>query len=113
VQFIIKRDCQGNFKFASLQGKIGQTLLKQHGISNDHTSFILIDNEKIYFKSSAALSVSSKLDGPWRLLAIFRIVPPFIRNILYTIVAKNRYKWFGKQESCMLPHPEWKDRFLD
>ena len=113
VQFIIKRDSLGHFKFASLQGEIGQSLLKKHGLNNDLTSFILIENEKVYLKSSAALRVSSKLDGPWRLLAIFRIVPPFIRNILYTIVAKNRYKWFGKQESCMLPHPEWKDRFLD
>jgi predicted DCC family thiol-disulfide oxidoreductase YuxK len=113
VQFIIKRDPHGHFKFASLQGETGQTLIKQYGLNYDLTSFILIENEKIYFKSSAALRVSSKLVGAWRLLAILRIIPPLIRDFLYTIVARNRYKWFGKQESCMLPQPEWRDRFLD
>jgi predicted DCC family thiol-disulfide oxidoreductase YuxK len=113
VQFIIKRDSLGHFKFASLQGEIGQSLLKKHGLNNDLTSFILIENEKVYLKSSAALRVSSKLDGAWGMLSILRILPPFLRDLLYDIVAKNRYKWFGKEESCMLPLPEWKERFLD
>jgi predicted DCC family thiol-disulfide oxidoreductase YuxK len=113
VQFIIKRDSLGYFKFASLQGEIGQTLLKKHSLNNNLTSFILIENEKVYLKSNAALRVSSKLDGPWRMLSLFRILPPLFRDFLYDIVAKNRYLWFGKEESCMLPLPEWKERFLD
>lgn len=113
VQFIIKRDSLGYFKFASLQGEIGQALLKEHGMNNDLISFILIENQKVYLKSSAALRVSSKLDGAWGMLSLFRILPPFFRDFLYDIVAKNRYKWFGKEESCMLPLPEWKERFLD
>jgi predicted DCC family thiol-disulfide oxidoreductase YuxK len=113
VQFILKRDSIGYFKFASLQGETGQALLKKHGLNHDLTSFILIENEKVYLKSSAALRVSSKLDGAWGMLWLFRILPLFFRDFIYDIVAKNRYRWFGKEESCMLPLPKWKDRFLD
>jgi predicted DCC family thiol-disulfide oxidoreductase YuxK len=113
VQFIIKRDSAGYFKFASLQSETGQTLLKKHHLNTDLNSFVLIENETAYVKSSAALRVCSKLSGVWRILSIFRILPPFIRDLGYDYVAKNRYKWFGKKESCMLPLPEWKQRFLD
>ncbi|MBV7506582.1 thiol-disulfide oxidoreductase DCC family protein [Bacillus sp. sid0103] len=113
VQFIIKRDSAGYFKFASLQSQTGQTLLKKHGLNNDLNSFVLIENDKVYLKSSAALRVCSKLGTVWRIFSIFRFLPSFIRDFLYDIVAKNRYKWFGKEESCMLPLPEWKQRFLD
>jgi len=113
VQFIIKRDTAGYFKFASLQSESGQTLLKKCGLNNNLNSFVLIENNKVYLKSSAALRVCSKLGTGWRILSIFRFLPPFIRDFLYDIVAKNRYKWFGKEESCMLPLPEWKERFLD
>ncbi|MFP5111902.1 thiol-disulfide oxidoreductase DCC family protein [Bacillaceae bacterium C204] len=113
VQFIIKRDTVGYFKFASLQSESGQTLIKKFGLNNDLNSFVLIENNKVYLKSSAALRVCSKLGTGWRILSIFRFLPPFFRDFLYDIVAKNRYKWFGKEESCMLPLPEWKERFLD
>jgi predicted DCC family thiol-disulfide oxidoreductase YuxK len=113
VQFIIKRDSAGSFKFASLQGETGQFLLKRYGLKNDLNSFILIENNKGYLKSSAALRVCSKLGSTWPLLSVFRLLPPFFRDFLYDIVAKNRYKWFGKEDSCMLPLPQWKERFLD
>ncbi|MEH7480984.1 thiol-disulfide oxidoreductase DCC family protein [Neobacillus drentensis] len=113
VKFIIKRDTSGYFKFASLQGETGQRLLKKHSLNYDLNSFVLIEKEKVYIKSSAALRVCSQLGGAWRILSIFRFLPPLFRDFLYDIVAKNRYKWFGKEESCILPLPKWKQRFLD
>ncbi|MBT2736038.1 thiol-disulfide oxidoreductase DCC family protein [Bacillus sp. ISL-7] len=113
VKFIIKRDTSGYFKFASLQGETGQRLLKKHSLNYDLNSFVLIEKEKVYIKSSAALRVCSQLGGAWRIFSIFRFLPPLFRDFLYDIVAKNRYKWFGKEESCILPLPNWKQRFLD
>ncbi|MGF6949539.1 putative DCC family thiol-disulfide oxidoreductase YuxK [Neobacillus sp. B4I6] len=113
VKFIIKRDTLGYFKFASLQGETGQRLLKKHSLNYDLNSFVLIEKEKVYIKSSAALRVCSQLGGAWRIFSIFRFLPPLFRDFLYDIVAKNRYKWFGKEESCILPLPKWKQRFLD
>jgi predicted DCC family thiol-disulfide oxidoreductase YuxK len=113
VKFILKRDPQGYFKFASLQGETGQRLLKRHGLNSDMNSFVLIENERTYVKSSAALRVCSKLSGAWSILSLFRILPPSFRDFMYDFVARNRYKWFGKEESCMVPLPEWKQRFLD
>jgi predicted DCC family thiol-disulfide oxidoreductase YuxK len=113
VKFIIKRDTSGYFKFASLQGETGQRLLKKHSLNYDLNSFVLIEKEKVYIKSSAALRVCSQLGGAWRIFSIFRFLPPLFRDFLYDIVAKNRYKWFGKEESCILPLPKWKQRFLD
>jgi predicted DCC family thiol-disulfide oxidoreductase YuxK len=113
VQFILKRDPVGYFKFASLQGETGQKLLKRYGISTELNSFVLIEKDKIYLKSSAALRVCRHLTGPWKSLSFLRIIPPVIRDFLYDIVAKNRYRWFGKKESCMLPSPKWKNRFID
>jgi predicted DCC family thiol-disulfide oxidoreductase YuxK len=113
VKFIIKRDSDGQFKFASLQSETGQTLLRMHGLNKDLSSFVLLEDDKVYLKSSAALHVCRKLDSAWPILSLFRFLPPFIRDFLYDFVAKNRYKWFGKEESCLVPSPEWKQRFLD
>lgn len=114
VQFIIKRDSAGVFKFASLQGETGQLLLKEHGFpADDLNSFVLVENGLIYTKSTAALRVCGQLPGLWKILAVLRIVPAFLRDGVYEFVARNRYKWFGKTESCMLPRREWKQRFLD
>lgn len=113
VQFILKRDPEGYFKFASLQSETGQKLLKKYGFSTDINSFVLIEDGKGFVKSSAALHVCMHLKGPWKMLFILRMIPPFIRDFFYDIVANNRYKLFGKKESCMLPSPKWKKRFLD
>jgi len=112
VQFIIKRDPQGIYKFASLQSEIGQNLLKQYNIPADIDSFILIDGIKWFGKSSAALHVCKNLSGLWRAFHFLLIIPTPIRDFFYDIIAKNRYKWFGKKDSCLLPSPEIRKRFL-
>lgn len=114
INFIIKHDPKGTFKFASLQGETGKRLLQQHQINPAETdSIVLIDKENVSVKSSAALRIAKYLDKGFPLLFGFMIVPKFIRNAVYDFIAKNRYKWFGKKESCMIPTPELKSRFLD
>jgi predicted DCC family thiol-disulfide oxidoreductase YuxK len=114
VQFIIKRDVKKKFLFASLQGKTGQEILKKFDLpANDFNSFILADGDKIYTRSTAALRIAKQLPGGWKLLYGCMIIPAFIRNAVYNCIAKNRYKWFGKKDECMVPTPELKARFLD
>ena len=114
VQTVLRKDKAGIFKFASLQSDVGQKLLKQYNLpTSNFGSFVLIQNEKIYLKSTAALTVAKQLSGPIKLLYGFMIVPAFIRNFFYNIIAKNRYKWFGKMDECMIPTPEIKSRFLN
>ena len=112
VQFILKRDTKGIFKFASLQSEVGTQIIKQYEIPKDIESFVLIDDEKAYYKSTAALLLSKDLKWPWKAMYIFMIVPSPIRNIFYHVIANNRYKWFGKKESCRLPSPEVRSRFI-
>ena len=114
INFIIKHDPKGVFKFASLQGETGQKLLAQHNIDPQETdSIVLIDNDQVSVKSSAALRIAKNLNQGYPLLFGFMIIPTFIRNGVYDFIAANRYKWFGKKESCMLPTPELRSRFLD
>jgi predicted DCC family thiol-disulfide oxidoreductase YuxK len=112
VQFIIKRDPANQFSFASLQSETGKDLLKKYHLS-EVDSVILLKDDKYYLESNAALEICSHLTGGWKLLAIFKVIPPFIRDPLYRIIARNRYKWFGKQDSCMLPTEEMKKRFFE
>lgn len=113
VNFIINRDRRGYFKFAPLQSKIGEKLLAEHKIDKAAAdSVILFENGKIYTHSSAALRIARKLDGAWRLLYGFVAVPPFIRDFIYKLFAKNRYRMFGRQDACMMPTPEIRARFL-
>lgn len=112
VQFILERDPNEIFRFASLQSEAGQDLLKKYHVPEDVDSMILIESDKVYFKSSAALRISRHLQGTWKLLYILIIVPAPVRNVVYDIIARNRYKWFGKKESCMLPSPNVRKRFL-
>ncbi len=114
VQFIIKHDPKRTFRFASLQSEFGQKVLQQFGLPADElNSFILLEEGKIYTKSTGALLVTKKLSSLWPALYGFIIVPPFIRNAVYSWVANNRYKWFGKKEACWLPTPELRKLFLD
>lgn len=113
VQFVLKRDKKGYFKFAALQSEAGQALLEQHQLpTEDFDSFVLLENGKLYQRSTAALRVCRRLGGAWPLLYAFIIVPPFIRNAVYNWVSRNRYRWYGKKETCMMPKPEWQERFL-
>ena len=114
VQFVLKHDTKGVFRFASLQSEVGQKLLRKYGLpAEDFQSFVLIKNERSYVQSTAALQVARALRFPIYLLSILLLIPRPIRDFFYKIIAKNRYKWFGKKESCWLPKPEWKERFID
>ena len=113
VQFIMKRDPKGLFKFASLQSEIGKELLRKYNAPMDIDSFVLIEDNQCYMKSSAALRVCKNLKGAWKLLYCLFIVPKPLRDYVYRIIAKNRYKWFGKKESCKLPSSEERKRFLE
>ena len=114
VQVVIKSDAKKRFQFASLQSAFGQKIMQENGLPlTELNSFILLEGDKIYTKSTAALRVAKRLKGLWPLLYAFIVVPPFIRNWVYDFVSKNRYKWFGKQEACWLPTPELKGRFLN
>jgi predicted DCC family thiol-disulfide oxidoreductase YuxK len=114
VQFIIKHDHKKQFLFGSLQGHYGQTVLTRHQLPKDaFNSFMLLEGEKLYTKSTGALRMLKHLGRGWQLLYVFIIVPPFIRDGVYNIIANNRYKWFGKKNECWLPTPALKERFLD
>jgi predicted DCC family thiol-disulfide oxidoreductase YuxK len=113
VTYIIKRDKKNVFKFAALQSEIGQQLISKFNIDTSKVdSIIFIDGEKHYTKSSAVLHIAKQLSGAYPLLFGFMVVPKFIRNSVYDYIAKNRYKWFGKKESCMIPTVELKSKFL-
>ncbi|QHE61812.1 DUF393 domain-containing protein [Rossellomorea vietnamensis] len=113
VRFIIKRDAKGEFRFASLQSETGQKLLKKHNIPETTDSFVLVDGEQASVESTAALKVSSKLKWPWKIFALLLVIPKPIRDSIYRIIARNRYRWFGKQESCMIPSKEIRERFIE
>lgn len=114
VQFIIRKDKKKEFRFASLQGKTGQELLKKFDLPvNNLNSFVLVVDGKAYTRSTAALTIARRLGGGWRLFYAFIIIPHFIRDAFYNIIAKNRYRWFGKRDECMLPSPDLQERFLD
>ena len=114
VQFVIKHDPTDTFMFAALQSATGQKLLQQCNLPKvGFDSFVLIQNGKVFLKSTAALQVAKQLSGPVKSLYGFIIVPSFIRNAVYTVIAKNRYKWFGKKDSCMIPTASLKAKFLN
>ena len=113
VQFVIEHDRTGRFKFASLQSDVAREFLKEAPADFRNTdSVILLENGKFYQQSTAALRILRHLAAPWSWLYAFIILPAFLRDIVYAFIARNRYRWFGQQESCMLPTPELKGRFL-
>lgn len=111
INFIIRHDEGGYFKFAALQSEVTQELLGKN-IKAMPESVILIEKHKKYERSSAALRIAKKLNGLWPLLYVFIIVPKPIRDWFYNLIAKNRYKWFGVMDACMIPSPEVRQRFL-
>ncbi|WP_345274387.1 thiol-disulfide oxidoreductase DCC family protein [Flaviramulus aquimarinus] len=115
VLYVIKRDKKNLFMFAALQSETGKHIIEKHNINTTKVdSIILYNPEKgIDYKSTAALKIASKLGFPTNILAVFLIVPNFIRNWVYDFIAKNRYKWYGKKEACMIPTPELRNRFLE
>jgi predicted DCC family thiol-disulfide oxidoreductase YuxK len=114
VQFVIRHDKGGKVRFASLQSKAGQVakdaILTKKGSVPD--SLIFLEHGTYYTESDAALRLAKYLDGGWKNLRYLRIFPGFLRDAVYRLVARNRYRMFGKQDACMLPTPELKQRFL-
>jgi predicted DCC family thiol-disulfide oxidoreductase YuxK len=114
VQFILKRDREGIFRFASLQSEIGRRLMTEHGLDPDAlNSVVVIDDGRAWQESAAALRIARHLPGAWKLLRAFAVVPRSVRDALYRWIARNRYRWFGKTEACWLPTPELRGRFLE
>ena len=113
VQFVIQRDAKQQFRFASIQSDLGQKVLQQYGLSTTKiNTVVLLNNNQIYTHSTAALHIAQHLGGLWQLASLALWVPAPLRDAVYTFIAQNRYRWFGKQESCWLPTPELKNRFL-
>ena len=114
VNWIIDHDKQNQFKFASLQSAYGQSKVKELGLGDNYMNTVVFEDDgRAYLRSDAALQIVKQLGGVYSLAAIFYIVPKFIRDFFYKIVANNRYKWFGKKESCRVPTSELKSKFLE
>ncbi|MGV8947003.1 MAG: thiol-disulfide oxidoreductase DCC family protein [Lutibacter sp.] len=114
VNFIIKHDKKNQFLFASFQSDAAKEILLQFNLKNlNEKSVILIETGKVYDKSTAALKIAKQLKGGFKLLYGFIFVPKFLRDWVYNFLANHRYNWFGKRESCMVPSPELKNKFLD
>lgn len=113
VNFIIDHDEKKYFKFNSLQSNIAQNFLKRKNLDLPKMdTIVLMMNEKVYFKSSAALQIAKKLNGFWKVVYILAIIPEPLRDLIYNFIARNRYKWFGRRESCRIPTEDESDRFL-
>jgi predicted DCC family thiol-disulfide oxidoreductase YuxK len=110
VQFVIERDSRKRFRFASLQSPVAEQLL---GRRDDLESVVLVENGEIYRKSTAALRIARRLDGLWPLLAVFLVLPRFLRDAVYDWIGRRRYRMFGKRDACWVPSAELAERFLD
>ncbi len=114
VNWIIDHDKKNEFRFASLQSEYGQRMVQQYNISGNYMdTVVLIKNDRAYLRSAAVLQVLRGIGGIYSLAMVFYIFPAFIRDVVYNFIAKNRYRWFGKQESCRIPTPELKAKFID
>ena len=114
VRFIIRHDERERFRFASLQGLPGQRFLQTHGLaSGSLDSLVYWRKGKVLTRSSAALNVARDLGGLWSLAYGLIVVPRFIRDAVYDLVARKRYRWFGKRDACMVPTPELRERFVE
>jgi predicted DCC family thiol-disulfide oxidoreductase YuxK len=113
VDFLIRHDKHDKFRFASLQSDIGIELQKKFNLDPEELkTFFLIDGAKYYSRSTAALKAAKELGFPWNLAYMFILVPRFIRDSVYRLISRYRYKWFGKRSTCRLPSPEEKVKFL-
>lgn len=115
VDFIIKRDTEGVFKFASLQSDVAKGLLDEHRsiVDNGMRTIVLLKNDRLYYRSDAVLEICRDLSNPWPLLSMFKVIPRFIRDAVYRIISKNRYRWFGQRNTCRVPTVEEQQRFLE
>jgi len=113
VQFVIRHDEKSLFRFASLQSPVGIELLQKHQLPTEELSSVVLSlGDAFYTKSDAALHILQRLSGPWKLAGSFLILPRFLRDLIYDLVARNRYRLFGQRDVCMIPTPESRERFL-
>jgi predicted DCC family thiol-disulfide oxidoreductase YuxK len=114
INFVIDRDKKNKFLFAPLQSKAGQEFLTAHQLNaEEFDSIIVFRGGKLYKKSAAALQIIGQLGFPWPILSVFKIFPTFFRDFFYDFIARNRYRFFGKKDACMIPTPEIRAKFLD
>ncbi|HKK40209.1 MAG TPA: DCC1-like thiol-disulfide oxidoreductase family protein [Cryomorphaceae bacterium] len=112
VQFIIKRDPKEHFRFSSLSWPPTQKLLEDYPKYADTDSILLYENGNLYQKSTAALKIAGRLKGLWPLMKVFFIIPRFLRDPIYDFIARNRYRWFGKKDTCMMPETKVDHLFI-
>ena len=113
VNLMIRKDNTDYFRFLPLQSEKGKKIVEQFHLDPENLqTVILLENGKIYTRSTAALRIARKLKGGWKLFYGFVIVPTFIRDFFYNVIAKNRYRWWGQKESCMVPTPDVRKKFL-
>jgi predicted DCC family thiol-disulfide oxidoreductase YuxK len=113
AQFIVTHDKAAHFKLASMQGEFGNALYRKHGMDPlDPISIIVVEGDRVRVDSDAVLSIYEVLGLPWALVRVFRLVPRFVRDPVYRWVARNRYRIFGKRETCWIASPEYRGRFL-
>lgn len=114
VNFIFEHDTDGHFSFTPAQSPLGTSLLRHFGINTSRLdTVVLVRGERAFTRSAAAIEIASGLDMPWNLLTVFQAVPEPLRDMLYDLIAQNRYQLFGKKEECMLPSEELRRRFLE
>ena len=114
IQYVIKKDKKDTFRFAAIQSDLGQRIIKHIGINSLHIDSVILYEPGIayYYKSSALVEITKELSGFLFWASVFRILPITIRDYIYDYVAKNRYKWYGKKDSCLMPSAELQDKFL-
>ena len=112
VNFVIDRDPDGIFQFAALQSESASTLMERHGIGHGLDTIVLLEDDRVYDRSTAALRIARRLNGGWPVLYVAIVIPKFLRDSVYRFIARNRYRWFGRSENCRVPTPALKARFL-
>ena len=113
VKFILKRDGNRRFRFASLQSDVAKDLTRPFGVDPSAlNTMMLVQDGTLYKRSDAVLRIARRLRFPWMLSSVFLVLPRFLRDPVYNFVGRNRYRWFGKKDECMIPTPEIRERFL-
>lgn len=114
VRFLLRFDHRGRYRFAAMQGTHGRALLEQHGLDpEDPLSFLLLEQGRAWTDTDAIMRVVGGLGGAWRMVTVLRVLPRVWRDGAYRVLARNRYRWFGRHDSCYLPTPAQATRFLD
>jgi predicted DCC family thiol-disulfide oxidoreductase YuxK len=113
IRFVLERDHRRVFRFATIQSDFGQRVYKHFGLDPDNPdTFVVLSDDRVYTRSDAAIEIARRLGGFWRICVVAKLVPRPIRDFLYGVVARHRYEWFGRHESCLLPHESIRALFL-